>query len=128
MSGSASQTLYERIGGDETVAGLVEAFYARVLADALLQPFFTGASLEKLQCMQKEFFAAALDGPVTYSGRSIAEAHAGRGIEPVHLARYLEHLLDTLKDRGLEEQEVYEIYSRIHCYADEITGKTNVDG
>jgi len=99
-----------------------------VLADAELAPFFAEASLPRLRAMQREFFAAALGGPIHYSGMSLAESHAGRGIEPRHLARFVGHLLDTLHSRGADEQDALDIISRINTYAAEITGEVGVDG
>jgi hemoglobin len=43
--------------------------------------------------MQREFFAAALGGPQAYSGLSLTQAHAGRGITPRHFNRFVQHLL-----------------------------------
>lgn len=127
MSGSEDMTLYERIGGEAGIQRLMDSFYARVLADDLLRPFFEGVEMEKLRRMQREFFAAALDGPIVYSGRSIAEVHAGLGIELRHLRRFLDHLLETLREHGAEEVDAYEIVSRVNLYADEITGNVPPD-
>lgn len=123
-----TQTLYERIGGDETITRLVGNFYRRVLSDPELAPFFADTPMERLRFMQQEFFAAALDGPVRYSGRSLAEVHHGRGIRPRHLRLFLDHLVATMRGEGLGEDDVYEIASRLGTYADEITGTTTVDG
>jgi hemoglobin len=123
-----SETLFERIGGEPVVARLVDAFYERVLGDDELRPFFADTSMGKLQRMQREFFAAALGGPIRYSGRPLGEVHYGLGIRPRHLRRFLDHLLDTLRGQGIDAQDVYEIASRIQTYADEITGTTSVDG
>ncbi len=122
------QALFDRVGGEDGVDRMVEAFYARVLADAELAPFFADASMEVLRRMQREFFAAALDGPIRYTGRPLSEVHAGRGIRVRHLARFVDHLLATLRDQGIDEDDTYEIISRINTYADEITGETGVDG
>ena len=122
------QSLFERIGGEDAVEALVQAFYRRVLSDPELGPFFEHTSVEKLHRMQREFFAAALDGPVQYTGRSMSEIHAGRGIRTRHLARFVEHLVATLRDQGIGESDAYDIISRINTYADEITGTTTVDG
>lgn len=123
-----TQTLFERIGGDATIASLVGAFYQRVLSDEELRPFFANTSMEKLRCMQREFFAAALDGPMRYTGRPLAEVHHGRGIQPRHMRLFLQHLVATLRGHGIDEEDVYEIASRLNLYADEITGATTVDG
>lgn len=132
MSGTDAESLYDRIGGEATLERLLAAFYTRVLGDPELRPFFADASIEKLQRMQHEFFAAAFDGPVEYSGRSLAEVHAGMGIQPRHLRLFLEHLMATLGDPAsgvaIDEQDRFDIYSRISTYADEITGTTTVDG
>ena len=120
------QTLYERIGGETTIDSLMKRFYARVLDDPELNPFFKHASMEKLLRMQREFFSAALDGPVQYSGLSLSHAHYGRGITRRHFTRFVEHLLETLRSFDLNEQDIQEIIRRISVYADEITGDSTI--
>jgi hemoglobin len=127
MDESNRVTLYDRIGGKATVAQLVGAFYERVLADSELAPFFADSSIQKLQAMQTLFFCAALDGPFEYSGRPLATVHYGLGIRPPHLARFVSHLIATMRELRLGEDDVLEIVSRIDTYADEITGDTSVD-
>ncbi len=124
----AGASLYERLGGERAIAALIDAFYQRVLADPLLAPFFEGVPTDRLRRMQREFFAAALGGPIGYSGRPLREIHAPLGIRTRHLARFLDHLTATLSDREISERDSYDIYTRIHLYADEITGATSVDG
>ncbi len=43
------QTLFERIGGEQMIAEVVDDFYARVLADPELKPFFRNSSIDKLR-------------------------------------------------------------------------------
>lgn len=117
-----SLSLFDRVGGEQGVKNLVRSFYDRVLKDPELAPFFEDASIDRLYAMQYEFFAAALDGPVKYSGLSIHQAHFGRGIEREHFARFVNHLLDTLRSWQLTEQEVQLLIARINTYADEVTG------
>lgn len=125
---SEPTTLYDRIGGEEAVTRLLAAFYERVLADPELSPFFIDIPIDKLRTMQREFFSAALDGPIGYTGRSLRAVHAGLGIRPDHVRRFLEHLVETLEGQGLDEDDRYDVYSRIAMRADEITGATSVDG
>jgi len=127
MAGSDRVTLYDRIGGKATVARLMGSFYERVLADPELEPFFAGVSMQKVRSMQTLFFCAALDGPFEYSGRPLAAVHHGRGIRPPHLARFVGHLLATLRDLALDEHDVLDIVSRIEIYSDEITGDIGID-
>ena len=120
--------LFERVGGEAAIAELIHDFYERVLADPELIPFFKHTSIDKLRRMQHEFFSAALDGPITYTGRPLSHVHHGRGITKHHFALYVNHLLDTLQDCGINDRDVNEIIGRINTYADEITGDTGPTG
>ena len=122
------QTLYERVGGEQTIIELIHEFYDRVLADPELRPFFEKTSMDKLRRMQREFFSAALDGPISYTGRPLGHVHHGRGITKHHFALYVGHLIDTLRDQGINDQDVQDIIGRINTYADEITGDVGSAG
>ena len=115
-------SLYERIGGSEAIAGMVASFYSKVIADPNLRPYFDHAVLDKLKHMQIEFFSAALDGPIRYTGRLVANAHHGLGVTRQHFQFFVEHLFETLADYPLSEQDRYEIISRINTYADDVIG------
>ncbi len=122
------QTLFERVGGEQTISDLIHEFYNRVIADPELKPFFFNASMGKLRRMQREFFSAALDGPITYSGRPLSHVHHGRGITKHHFALYVGHLIDTLQSQGINDQDTQEIIGRISTYSDEITGDVGSAG
>lgn len=122
---SGSAHLFERLGGEIGIERLVGKFYERVLADAKLAPFFAHVPMERLKMMQKEFFSEAVGGPLYYTGRSLRQVHAGRGIRREDLRRFTRHLVATLreaaKDLGISRQELNAIYSRIAIEADRIT-------
>lgn len=124
--------MFEKIGGEAGVERLVGKFYQRVLADPELGPFFKDAPIDHLQKMQKEFFSEALGGPLFYTGRSMRQVHAGRGIKREHLQSFVQHLLDTLEaeraDLNLDRQEIDRIYSRIAVEADRITDDVTESG
>lgn len=116
------ECLFDRLGGEAGITQLIADFYGRVLADPELRGFFKDSSIEKLQHMQVEFFSAALGGPAVYSGKSLREIHAGRGITKDHLRHFVDHLLGALQSYDLDENEVRSIHDRIAVHADEITG------
>jgi hemoglobin len=120
--------LFEKAGGTEGVAQLVDDFYSRVFDDPELSPFFEGVPSEKLKRMQVELFSAALGGPAIYTGAPIREVHANLGIEKHHIARYVEHLLETLRSMDLDPNAVNAIYSRIAVQADDVTDGNTSDG
>ena len=122
------ESLYEKIGGRRNIEKLVTAFYQNVLADPMLQPFFENSSIEKLERMQRAFFTIALGGPTPEEEVSIAAAHRGRGIERKHLTRFTEHLMATLKEVGIEEENAQQVYREIAMYSDEVLGESAEDG
>ena len=115
-----SATLFERIGGERAVRALVDRFYDRVLLDPELAAYFSRVPMDKLRRMQFEFFCAALDGPVRYTGRPIAHAHQGHRITLSAYQRFVHHLFETLESLSLSEQERYEIVSRLNANTDDI--------
>ena len=122
------RTIYEEIDGTETIERLVTAFYQRVLADPMLSPFFEKTSVDKLKKMQAAFFTIALGGPDPDLNISLYEAHRGRGIERKHLTQFTQHLVDTLREIGVDAQNATRVYQRISTYSDEVLGDTSVDG
>ncbi|HZR38192.1 MAG TPA: group 1 truncated hemoglobin [Nevskia sp.] len=113
-------TLYERIGGKAAIDSLIDEFYGRVLADPGLAPYFSRTSMESLRRMQREFFAAALDGPVQYTGRPIIHAHQHLKIRLVDLQAFVGHLFETLRRYDLKEQECYDIICRLNLYTNDV--------
>lgn len=120
MSTPVSETLYDRIGGAPAIEQLVGRFYRRVLGDPLLQAYFDRVAMDKLRRMQFEFFAAALGGPVRYSGRPVIHAHQGHGITREAFQAFVEHLFATLRDHDLDDDDRYAIIARINTYADDV--------
>ena len=119
---SPSLSLYDRLGGAAAIDSLIEAFYVRVLADPKLAPFFAETPMERLQAMQKQFFSMALGGPDEYSGRAMGHVHHGRGITKAHFAHFVEHLIETLKDIGVEDADTDAVIEHINTFTNEITG------
>ena len=99
------QTLFQHIGGEETIKKLITPFYQKVFTDSILGPFFVNTSLEKLTRMQEQFFTIALGGPEPDTEISLFQAHQGRGIQQEHLTRFTEHLLDTLREVGVDDND-----------------------
>lgn len=118
-------SLYERIGGEETLARLLDRFYDRVTHDPEIGHYFIHVSMEKLKLMQREFFSMATGGPVTYSGRPLAHVHRHLSISRREFQRFTEHLITTLEDEGIGATDVYEIIAKINIYADEITNEVD---
>jgi hemoglobin len=122
MTAAAEQqpTIYESIGGEAALAAVVDDFYARVLADPVLSGFFAGTNMTRLKGRQVEFFAAALGGPLPYTGASMRDAHRGRGIGQAHFDQVAGHLVAALAAAGVPYHLTNQIIAAIAPLAGEI--------
>jgi hemoglobin len=106
-------SIYDSIGGAPAVHAAVDDFYARVLADPQLAPFFTNADLQHLKAHQRAFIAAAIGGSEIYAGRDMASAHAGLAITDADFDTVVAHLVDTLAGLGVPEETIGQIGSAL---------------
>jgi truncated hemoglobin YjbI len=94
---------YDRIGGDG-LRRVIADFYDRVFADAMIGFLFTDKNKQRLIQKEWELAAALLGGPIVYTGRSMAEAHARVPITGGHFDRRLVILEETLEDHGVDPE------------------------
>ena len=94
-------SIYEQIGGRDSVTAAVDIFYARVLDDDLLGPYFGSTDMRKQKAHMRAFLAVALGGPSLYRGRDLGAAHAGLGITNDAFDRVVTHLVATLDSLGV---------------------------
>jgi truncated hemoglobin YjbI len=91
--------LFERIGGQPTVDGLVDLLYAGIAADDQLRPLF-GRDVTAGKPRQKLFFAEWLGGPRRYSEAAwtgLKHAHDGKPITRALAGRWLGHFHRALE-------------------------------
>jgi hemoglobin len=119
--GAAS--LYEKIGGHDALEVVVEDFYCRVLDDDHLSSFYAGADMKRVKAKQVEFLTSVLGGPGPYTGRSMRQAHEGRGITMHHFAMVAAHLADSLCAAGLHPDTITEILRAVAPLAGEIASE-----
>ncbi|SHM92472.1 group I truncated hemoglobin [Cryptosporangium aurantiacum] len=106
---AAPETIFERIGGEPAVAAVVDLFYAKVIADPSLAPYFDGVDLEQLKEHQRLFVGQALGAERPYPGRALSVAHAGLGITPAAFAAVVGHLAASLAEAGVDDETISQI-------------------
>jgi hemoglobin len=62
-------TLYEKLGGKEMIAQVVDSFYKKVLADDRINQFFANTDMEKQRRHQTAFISYALGRGVLWKKR-----------------------------------------------------------
>lgn len=89
---------YQRLGGTPAIREAVERFYALVLQDDELRPYFEQTDIDKLKAHQAALLSTVLGGPDGHDGRDLAEGHRGLGITEAHYARVVDYLVVALQD------------------------------
>ena len=120
-AGTAS--LYQKIGGHDSLEVIVEDFYCRVLDDDHLAGFYAGSNMRCVKARQVEFLSAVLGGPGPYTGKSMRQVHEGRGITMHQFAMVAAHLADSLCAAGLHPDTITEILHAIAPLAGEIASE-----
>jgi len=123
LARSTRRSLYQAIGGAPVLEKVVDAFYLRVLGNARLAAFFAHTDLEELKRHQREFLGLVLHGPEQYTGRSMHEAHAGRGITAADFDRMLIYFNEAFAIAGVPEPLVARALAAVAPYRQEIVAQ-----
>jgi hemoglobin len=114
------------MGIDEAyISRLVEGFYTRVRADALLGPLFDreiGDQWDPHLARMKAFWASVALNAGTYSGRPIPVHQRLEGVTPRYFQRWLELFHGTLADTAPSDGAVAYFMSRAERIAANLQG------
>jgi hemoglobin len=69
-------TLFDEIGGVETLKRVNKVFYDKVYAHPWLGQYFKQMPQEDIEKQQTDFIAQSIGGPDRYRGKSVINAHA----------------------------------------------------
>lgn len=116
---ATAKSLYQRLGGYDTIAAVVNDFGRRFDEDPQLKPFILGFSTDtgKRQIqMFIELFCEQTGGPCVYLGRDMKTAHAGLTMTESHWKAFMGNLgasLDAAKVPEKEKAEVLEMVAKM---------------
>ena len=109
-----STTLYERLGGYDAIAAVVDALMVRIKVDNKLRRFYDhrGADgIAREQQLLVDFLCASTGGPMVYTGRDMKPVHVGMRLDEEDWKRAMAHLTETLDAFKVPEQEKGEVIS-----------------
>src|SRR2546430_16878869 len=101
MTGATQETksLYQRLGGYDAIAAVVDDFITRLATDQRFQRFFTGFSNDSRKRLRQHIldqFCVAAGGPCVYMGRDMKTTHTGLGITEDDWNAAAKHLVEAL--------------------------------
>lgn len=113
-------SLYERLGGENAIASVVDDFVARVADDARINGKFGRTDIPRLKSMLGDQVCDATGGPCTYTGRDMKEAHAGMGVTTGEFGALVEDLVATLDQFSVPKAERDELLGLLAPMKDDI--------
>ena len=108
QDGQMKKSLYDRLGGYNAVAAVVDDFVGRLVTDKQFERFFTGHSTDSKKRIRQHIvdqLCAAAGGPCIYTGRTMKDSHAGLGISEAEWDAAAKHLVASLDKFKVPEQE-----------------------
>ena len=100
------QTMFQRYGGPERVAGLVLRFYELVLANPRLGPFFETCDMRRLMEHHARYASWVLDRPGDQTDDELRTVHAPLGVRRGEYDEMLRLFRDAMEETGYERPEI----------------------
>jgi len=99
-----STTLYQRLGGADGIARLVDDVMAAHLDNPVVKTRFANIKdLERAKRMAREFFCAGSGGPEPYTGKDMLAAHKGMNISEQEYLAVTDDIVGAMNKQKLDE-------------------------
>jgi hemoglobin len=118
--------LYQRLGGYDAIAAVVDDFIGRLATDPKFTKFFAGHSQDSIKKIRQHIvdqLCMATGGPCYYIGRDMKTAHAGLGITEDDWNASVVHLVATLDKFSVPQKEKDEVIGAIASMKNDIVEK-----
>jgi hemoglobin len=126
MKQSGEKSLYDRLGGYNALAAVVDDFIGRLVGDKTFERFFAGHSIDSQKRIRQHIldqFCAATGGPCLYLGRDMKTSHAGLGITNAQWDAAATHLVASLDKYKVPEKEKGEVVAFVMTLKKDIVEK-----
>lgn len=119
------RSLYERLGGVDGIAKLVDAIVAAHMQNPVIKARFLPyqSQPERMQTVKQHtvrFLAAGSGGPQKYEGRSMPDAHRGMNISAAEYMAATDDILSVLQQHGIDEQSRKDVLAIAYSLKGEI--------
>ena len=99
-----STTLYQRLGGADGIARIVDDFVAAHLENPTIKSRFEYIKdIEHAKRMAREFFSAGAGGPDPYTGKDMLAAHQGMNISEQEYMAAMDDIIGAMNKQKITE-------------------------
>ena len=120
---AGAHLVYERIDYQSGVETVVDYFLANVAGDDRVNGRFADTDMAQLRGHLIDQVCEATDGPCTYTGKSMREAHAGMGITEAEFAIIAGHFAAAMEQAGVGSSDHATIMGVLSAMQDDIVGR-----
>ncbi len=123
LNNSPEETLYQRLGGYDVIAAVIDDFMSRFRSDPRFARFGTGRSVdsrERARQLLVDQMCALTGGPCVYIGRDMKTAHAGLGITEEEWQANMQFAVAALQEHGVAPREKEEFLAIFQRYKGDI--------
>lgn len=113
-------SLYERLGGAEAIAAVVDDFVDRHAVNPVIAPRFRGKDLPKLKQIGTQFFCMGAGGPQRYEGKDMRAAHSGMNISAEEFMAAIDDIVAAMQARGAGANEINEVVGILYSMRGEV--------
>ncbi len=109
MNEGAKRSLYERVGGYDTIAAFVNDLLPRVVGDSEIGVYWRGHSNDTKRLERQlivDFICEVIGGPVFYRGRDMKTSHEGLDISQAHWDVFMRHASEALESVEIHDKEM----------------------
>jgi hemoglobin len=120
------KSLYQRVGGYDALALVVDDFIGRLISDKQFEKFFAGFSNDSKKHIRQHIldqFCAATGGPCVYMGRDMKTTHGGLGITEADWDAAVKHLTASIDKFKVHKKEKGELLAFVSTLKRDIVEK-----
>ena len=120
------KSLYQRLGGYDAIAAVVDDFIGRLISDARFEKFFAGFSVDSRKRIRQHLvdqLCVATGGPCIYMGRDMKTTHAGLGLTEADWNAAAGHLVASLDKFKVGKKEKNEVLAFVASLKKDIVEK-----
>ena len=124
--GKKEKSLYQRLGGYDAIAAVVDDFIGRLISDARFEKFFSGFSVDSKKRIRQHLvdqLCVATGGPCVYMGRDMKTTHTGLGLTEADWNAAAGHLVASLDKFKVGKKEKDEVLAFVSSLKKDIVEK-----
>lgn len=121
------KSLYERLGGTEGIAAIVDEIVEAHMTNPAIKARFLPLKNDPVHFTEVrqhliEFFVMGSGGPSQYSGKDMHSAHVGMNINQGEYMSVMDDVLNALDKKNVDEQSKKDVLAILYSLKDQMIG------